>query len=56
MNIGAPTDALGQAEVRGLGIQTKRHRWARDDRREKFDDLFNLVTDPAFLLVAWEPG
>ena len=27
---------------------------ARDDRHRRFDDLFNLVADPAFLLVAWD--
>ena len=54
MNIDDPGSALEQAEARVLGIQTKLHRWARDDRHEKFDDLFNLVTDPAFLRVAWE--
>ena len=54
VNIGASSDALEKAEARVLGIQTKLHRWARDDRREKFDDLFNLVADPAFLLVAWD--
>ena len=54
MNIGAPTDTLDGAEARVLGIQTKLHRWARDDRHEKFDDLFNLVADPAFLRVGWE--
>jgi RNA-directed DNA polymerase len=54
VNIGAPTDAVEVAEARVLGIQTKLHRWARDDRHERFDDLFNLVADPAFLRVAWE--
>ena len=43
-----------RAELRVLGIQTKLHRWANDDPRRQFDDLFNLVTDPAFLLMAWE--
>ena len=43
-----------RAELRVLGIQTKLHRWANDDPQRKFDDLFNLVTDPAFLLMAWE--
>jgi RNA-directed DNA polymerase len=42
------------AERRVLEIQTKLHRWARDDPHRRFDDLFNLVTDPAFLLVAWD--
>jgi RNA-directed DNA polymerase len=45
--------ALYQAEHRVLGIQAKLHRWARDEPHRRFDDLFNLVCDPAFLLVAW---
>jgi RNA-directed DNA polymerase len=42
------------AERRVREIQTKLHRWARDDPHRRFDDLFNLVADPAFLLVAWD--
>jgi RNA-directed DNA polymerase len=42
------------AERRVLEIQTKLHRWARGDPHRRFDDLFNLVADPAFLLVAWD--
>jgi hypothetical protein len=34
-----------------LKIQTKRHRWSGDPHR-RFDDLYNLVHDPAFLVVA----
>jgi RNA-directed DNA polymerase len=49
-----PELALLRAEDRVLEIQTKLHRWARDDPHRQFDDLFNLVTDPAFLLVAWD--
>ncbi|MEU6587570.1 reverse transcriptase domain-containing protein [Nocardia sp. NPDC046763] len=30
------------------------HRWAMSDPHRRFDDLFNLVADPAFLLVAWD--
>jgi RNA-directed DNA polymerase len=45
--------AFYQAERRVLEIQAKLHRWARDDPDRRFDDLFNLVCDPAFLLVAW---
>nr|WP_306316233.1 group II intron reverse transcriptase/maturase [Streptomyces sp. CC224E] len=45
--------ALLRAERRVLGIQTKLHQWASGDSHRRFDDLFNLVTDPAFLLVAW---
>ena len=45
--------ALLLAERRVLEIQTKLHRWATDDAHRRFDDLFNLVADPGFLLVAW---
>lgn len=45
---------LFRAERRVLKIQTKLHRWARDDPHRRFDDLFNLVADPGFLLVAWD--
>jgi RNA-directed DNA polymerase len=45
--------ALYWAERRVLGIQVKLHRWASGDPHRRFDDLFNLVADPAFLLVAW---
>ena len=53
MNTDDPELALIRAERRVREIQTKLHRWARDDPHRRFDDLFNLVTDPAFLLVAW---
>jgi hypothetical protein len=55
VKVGAPWPRLpvGEAEARVLGIQTKLHRWAADDRRCRFDDLFNLVCAPAFLLVGW---
>jgi RNA-directed DNA polymerase len=46
--------AFVKAERRVLEIQTKLHRWAGDDPHRRFDDLFNLVADPAFLLVAWD--
>jgi RNA-directed DNA polymerase len=46
--------ALFEAERRVREIQTKLHRWATDDPHRRFDDLFNLVGDPAFLLVAWD--
>ena len=35
-------------------MQTKLHRWATEDPGRRFGDLFNLVYDPAFLVVAWE--
>ncbi len=53
MNIDDLEDAAFVAERRVLEIQTKLHRWASDDSHRRFDDLFNLVTDPAFLLMAW---
>ncbi|RNI16608.1 group II intron reverse transcriptase/maturase [Flexivirga caeni] len=34
-------------------MQTKLHQWATGDPHRRFDDLFNLVVDPAFLVVAW---
>ena len=55
MNTGEPSDsALYWAERRVLNIQTKLHRWAGEDKSRRFDDLFNLVADPGFLLVAWD--
>src|SRR5712692_9757546 len=53
VNTSAPLDAK-EAEERVLGWQTKLHRWAVEDGEKRFDDLFNLVCDPATLLVAWE--
>jgi RNA-directed DNA polymerase len=35
-------------------IQAKLHRWAAADPGRRFDDLFNLVHDPATLAVAWD--
>ena len=49
-----PWPTVDQAERRVLEIQTKLHRWATDDPDRRFDDLFNLVDDPAFLVVAWD--
>ncbi|MEW1914847.1 group II intron reverse transcriptase/maturase [Kitasatospora sp. NPDC085895] len=54
MNTDELESALFGAELRVLEIQTKLHRWANDDPHRRFDDLFNLVADPAFLLVAWD--
>ena len=53
MNTGAPWPDLPQAGQRVLHIQTKLHRWATDDPHRRFCDLYNLVCDPAFLVVAW---
>jgi len=43
-----------RAERRVLEIQAKLHRWSGDDPHRRFDDLYNLVADPGFLLVAWD--
>ncbi len=53
MNIGAPWPDLYEAESRVLAMQTKLHQWATNDSGRRFDDLYNLVYDPAFLVVAW---
>ena len=37
-----------------LGWQIKLHRWAAEDEDKRFGDLFNLLCDPATLVVAWE--
>src|SRR5215212_3727221 len=55
VNTGAaewPSDAGAFLAVRRM--QTKLHHWATKDSGRRFDDLFNLVCDPAFLVVAWE--
>lgn len=52
MNTGDP-ELLAEAEFRVLRMQKKLHRWAMADPGRRFDDLANLVYDPAFLLVAW---
>ena len=46
-----PDRELAEAQV--LRIQIKLHQWAIDDPDRRFDDLFNLVHDPAVLVAAW---
>jgi len=53
VNTRDPEAVLYWAERRVLEIQTKLHRWANDDPHRRFDDIFNFVSDPSFLLVAW---
>jgi RNA-directed DNA polymerase len=48
-NGGAPADVFGRV----AGMQAKLHRWAAADPGRRFDDLFNLVHDPATLIVAF---
>jgi len=53
VNTGASWPSQELAERRVLAMQTKLHRWAVGDPGRRFDDLYNLVSDPAFLVVAW---
>ncbi len=54
MNTDALWPTLNEAKAKVLGIQIKLHQWATDSPDRRFDDLFNLVADPAFLTVAWD--
>ncbi|MFG1886234.1 group II intron reverse transcriptase/maturase [Micromonospora sp. NPDC049102] len=47
-----PDVGLAQARVRRM--QTKLHQWATADLGRRFDDLYNLVFDPATLMVAFD--
>ena len=53
MNISAPWPGLEEAKLRVQATQSKLHRWAVADADRRFGDLYNLVYDPAFLVVAW---
>ncbi len=54
-NGGAPTGVGSMGPHRRVSeMQVKLHRWAAADPGRRFDDLFNLVHDPATLLVAFE--
>jgi RNA-directed DNA polymerase len=50
----APDQRPDGAWIRVSGMQTKLHRWAAADAGRRFDDLFNLVWDPATLFVAFD--
>ena len=54
LNGDAPILVTRVARDRVAGMQTKLHRWAAADTGRRFDDLFNLVHDPATLLVAFD--
>src|SRR6266702_3166592 len=54
VNTGDPPSGLFSAECRVREIQAKLHQWASGDPHRRFDDLYNLVCDPAFVLVAWD--
>jgi len=53
VNTGASWPSAEEAATRVREIQTKLHQWAKLDRDRRFDDLYNLVCDPSFLLMAW---
>ena len=53
MNIGEPWPGLEEAELRVWEMQTKLHQWAITDPDRCFGDLYNLVYDRSFLVVAW---
>ena len=54
MNTDASWPDAEAAWQRVLKIQTKLHQWATDDAGRRFDDLWNLVYDPAVLVHAWQ--
>ncbi len=53
MNTGAPLPSVEVAQQRVLYYQRKLHEWASEDAERRFCDLWNLVCDPATLVVAW---
>ena len=54
LNSSAPGPVPEGPWSRVAGMQAKLHRWAAADPGRRFDDLFNLVHDPATLLVAFD--
>jgi RNA-directed DNA polymerase len=54
VNTGASWPDLDQAWLRVRQMQRKLHQWAIEDSGRRFDDVFNLVYDPSFLVVAWD--
>ncbi len=55
VNTGASSDPVAVGPVRRVSeMQAKLHRWAVADDGRRFDDVFNLVCDPATLSVAFD--
>jgi RNA-directed DNA polymerase len=54
VNTDVPWPDRDTAWWRVLRMQTKLHQWAGENPERRFDDLFNLVADPAFLMAAWD--
>jgi RNA-directed DNA polymerase len=53
VNTGDPFPSLEAATERVLHVQRKLHEWASNDAECRFRDVWNLVCDPATLVVAW---
>jgi RNA-directed DNA polymerase len=53
LNNGVSWPSPESARERVLGIQHKLHKWSTDDQDRRFNDLHNLVCDPATLTLAW---
>lgn len=54
VNTGESWPDFDEAWARVRRMQAKLHLWATRDPGRVFDDLYNLVYDPAFLMNAWE--
>ena len=54
VNTGASDQVPAGSWSRVSEMQAKLHRWAAADPGRRFDDLFNLVHDPATLIVAFD--
>ena len=54
LNSDAPPEPATGSLERVARMQAKLHRWAAADPGRRFDDLFNLVHDPATLIVAFD--
>jgi RNA-directed DNA polymerase len=53
VNTGAPFPEPKVARERVLHFQRKLHEWTSNDDQRRFHDVWNLVCDPATLVVAW---
>jgi RNA-directed DNA polymerase len=54
VNSGESWPGFDEAWLRVRRMQAKLHLWATQDKGRVFNDLHNLVYDPAFLVHAWE--
>ncbi len=53
MNTSALWPSVEDARQRVLTVQSKSHQWSINDPNKQFDDLYNLILDPAFLVLGW---